>query len=332
MSGKEKFMKMALDAAWQYQGLTFPNPAVGCVIVQNGAVISVGAHTKAGEPHAEVMALKEAYMALSIDRGLEKLTDAKDIHDYLLKHHNGIFLFCEMYITLEPCTHEGKTPACSSLIYKMRPQKTYVSHFDPNQEATGGVQSLTSNGLDVEYGVLEKEGRELLEPFMKWQEKNFVTFKWAQRLDGTIDGGLVSDAESRKKVHAMRDVSDLLVIGGNTVRTDKPTLDARLVDGKAPDVLIYSKDDTFDRELPLFKIKNRKVFVENNLDKIKEYKNILIEGGPSMFEATKDITDRYLCFLAPRTGGKVKFSNENLELKILNNQKLDTDIMIWMEQ
>lgn len=330
MSGKEKYMKMALDAAWQYQGLTYPNPAVGCTIVQNGAVIAVGAHTKAGEPHAEVIALKDAYMALSIDRGIEKLTESEDIHDYLLKNHNGIFLFCEMYITLEPCTHTGKTPACSNLIHKMRPQKVYISHYDPNKEATGGAQALISSGIDVEYGMCEKEGRALLEPFIKWNESNFVTFKWAQRLDGTIDGGLISDETSRKRVHAMRDVCDLIVIGGNTVRTDRPTIDARLVGGKAPDVLIYSKEDNFSRDIPLFNVKSREVFVENNFDRLLQYKNILIEGGPSMFEASKEITDRYLCFLAPFTGGDIKFSDEKLNMKILKSDKLDNDLMIWM--
>jgi len=322
---------MALDAAWQFQGLTYPNPAVGCTIVQNGAVIAVGAHAKAGEPHAEVMALKEAYMALSIDRGIEALSASHEIHEYLLKHHNGIFLFCDIYVTLEPCTHEGKTPSCADLLQKMRPKNIYVSHYDPNPEATGGMQKLLSSGLDVSYGLCEEEGRKLLEPFIKWNEKNFVVFKWAQRLDGTIDNGLISDNVSRKKVHALRDKCDLLVIGGNTVREDRPTLDARLVNGKAPDVLIYSKSKDFDKEIGLFKIKDRNVFIEENFDRLHAYKNILIEGGPGMFEATREIVDYYLCFLAPKTGGKVMFSNERLDLKILQSDKLDNDLMIWMQ-
>lgn len=323
-------MGLALDAAWQYQGLTYPNPAVGCAIVQNGAVIAVGAHAKAGEPHAEVMALKEAYMALSIDRGIEKLTDAGDIHDYLLKHHNGIFLFCDMYITLEPCTHEGKTPACASLIQKMRPKNVYISHYDPNPEATGGAQALVSAGIDVHYGMCEDEGNALLEPFIKWNQKNFVLFKWAQRLDGTVDGGIISDETSRKRVHEIRNCCDLIVIGGNTVRMDRPVLDARLADGKAPDVLIYSRSDDFDQDIPLFGVQGRSVFVESSLDRMNGYKNILIEGGPSMLEATKKIVDRYLCFLAPASGGKVAFSNEAIELEILNTKQLDNDLMIWM--
>lgn len=330
MTGKEHYMKMALDAAWQYQGLTYPNPAVGCTIVQNGAVIAVGAHQKAGEPHAEVMALKEAYMALSIDRGIEKLTKADEIHDYLLKHHNGIFLFCDMYITLEPCTHHGKTPSCASLIQKMRPQNVYISHYDPNPEATGGAQALISGGIDVHYGMCEAEGKALLEPFMKWQEENFVFFKWAQRLDGTVDGGVISDETSRTKVHALRDCCDLIVIGGNTVRVDRPTLDARMVDGKAPDVLIYSSQKEFDTTIGLFGVENRRVYIEDSLDRIKNYKHVMIEGGPFMFDATKEIVDRYLCFLAPKSGGKVSFSNECVNLKILNTQQLENDLMIWM--
>ena len=325
-------MKIALDAAWQFQGLTYPNPAVGCAIVQNGAVIAVGAHAKAGEPHAEVMALKEAYMALSIDRGIEALTSSHEIHEYLLKHHNGIFLFCDIYVTLEPCTHEGKTPSCAGLLQKMRPKNVYVSHYDPNPEATGGAQALISGGIDVHYGLCEEEGKALLEPFIKWNDKNFILFKWAQRLDGTIDGGLVSAEASRKKVHAIRNECDLLVIGGNTVREDRPTLDARLVDGKASDVLIYSKTKDFDKEIPLFNIQDRNVFIEDNFEKLKEYKNILIEGGPGMFEATKEIVDRYLCFLAPKTGGSVKFSNENENFKILQSLQLDNDLMLWMER
>ncbi len=325
-------MQMALDAAWEYQGLTYPNPAVGCTIVQNGAVIAVGAHAKAGEPHAEVMALKQAYMALSIDRGIEKLTKADDIHDYLLKHHNGIFLFCDMYITLEPCTHQGKTPSCASLIQKMRPQNVYISHYDPNPEATGGAQALISGGIDVHYGMCEEEGRDLLEPFMKWNEGQFVLFKWAQRLDGTVDGGLVSDEASRRRVHEIRNHCDLIVIGGNTVRTDRPTLDARMIDGKAPDVLIYSNQESFDQTIPLFGIEGRNVYIGNSLEKVKEYKNILIEGGPAMFKATEEIVDRYLCFLAPKSGGNVAFTDEAVDMKILNTKQLDNDLMIWMRK
>jgi len=324
-------MKLALEAAWQFQGLTYPNPAVGCAVVKEGALIALGAHEKAGEPHAEVIALKKAYFNLTQDKKINSLFTSSDIHNYLTQHHNNIFNECELYVTLEPCNHVGKTPACSSLVSVVKPKKVYISCLDPNVEASGGVSRLEEVGIEVEHGLCEDEGKALLEPFTQWQKKNFVTFKWAQRLDGTIDGGIVSDATSRTKVHAIRDVCDLLVIGGNTVREDRPTLDARLVEGKAPDVLIYSRAKDFDKEIALFKIEGRKVFIEDNFDKISKYKNILIEGGPAMFEATKEITDRYLCFLAPTTGGDIKFSQGKQEFKILNQQKLDNDLMIWMQ-
>jgi len=324
-------MKKALEAAWQFQGLTFPNPAVGCSIIKDSSLIAVGAHKKAGEAHAEVNALKQAYLNLTNDKKINSCISSYDIHNYLQKNHNNIFNECEMYITLEPCNHEGKTPACSSLISCIKPKKVYISILDTNEEASGGVKTLKDSGIDVEYGLLEEEGKKLIEPFTRWNKENFVIYKWAQRLDGTVDGGLISDVESRKRVHAMRDVSDLLVIGGNTVRIDRPTLDARLVNGKAPDILIYSRRDDFDKELPLFKIEGRKVFIEDNLDKISKYKNILIEGGPALFEETKNIVDYYLCFLAPKIGGDIKFSQEKQEFKILDNRKLDNDLMIWMQ-
>ncbi|MDF1880701.1 bifunctional diaminohydroxyphosphoribosylaminopyrimidine deaminase/5-amino-6-(5-phosphoribosylamino)uracil reductase RibD [Sulfurimonas sp. MAG313] len=325
-------MKMALDAAWQFQGLTYPNPAVGCTIVQNGAVLAVGAHAKAGKPHAEVMALKQAYLALSNDIKISPLIESHDIHDYLLKNHNNLFKTCDIYTTLEPCSHLGKTPSCASLLQAMSPRNIYISQIDENEEAKDGRKLLDQSGINVEVGMCKEEGANLLRPFLKWTKDNFIMYKWAQRLDGTIDGGLISDERSRIKVHAIRNVSDLLVIGGNTVREDRPTLDARLVDGKAPDVLIYSKHSSFDKEIPLFKIKDRNVFIEDNFEKLKSYKNILIEGGPSMFEATKDIVDRYLCFVAPKTGGKIKFSEVNLNFNILQSTKLDNDLMIWMDK
>lgn len=325
-------MRLALDAAWQYQGLTYPNPAVGCAVVQNGMLIAVGAHAKAGEPHAEVMAFKAAYAALSGDKEIEKIVNSEEIHDYLLKHHKEIFFSCELYITLEPCTHRGKTPACSSLIQNLRPKKVYISHYDPNPEATGGSQALISSGIDVEYGLCEEEGRALLSPFMKWSEKNYVFFKWAQRLDGTVDGGVISDEASRVRMHAMRSVCDLIVIGGNTVRTDRPTLDARLVGANAPDVLIYSHEKAFDQSIPLFNVPNRTVFIEKGFERLTGYKNIMIEGGPQMFTASRAIVDRYLCFLAPSSGGELKFLQGKRSFDILNTQKLENDLMIWMQE
>ena len=330
----EFFMRLALQEAWRYQGLTYPNPAVGCCVVgKNNELLACNAHKKAGTPHAEVAALKEAYFALSGDPAVLPLNDAHAIHAYLLAHHNGVFSDVSIYTTLEPCSHVGKTPSCASLIAALGIKKIYCGSNDTNEIAANGNLLLTQSGAEVVEGVLQKECDALLAPFVAWnQNKRFVFFKWAQRLDGSVEGGIISSQTSRKNVHAMRDRCDLLVIGGNTVRIDRPTLDARLVGGKAPDVLIFSRRIDFDRTIPLFDVKGRKVFIENSLAKISEYNNVMIEGGVKMFEATKEIVDYYLCYLAPSMGGMQSFSEQKENFEILNLQKDAQDIIMWMKR
>ncbi len=326
-------MQVAIDSAWEFQGLTFPNPAVGCSVVDvHGKIISVGVHEKAGEPHAEVNALQMAFALLKDDSSILLLSDSVTIHDYLIHKHDNIFTDCTLYVTLEPCAHHGKTPSCALLIKELGIKKVVVGHKDPNADAAGGISILEESGCEVEIAEeCELRANDLLKPFITWQKKPYVTFKWAQRLDGTIDGGTISSQLSRINVHAMRDVSDLIVIGGETVRSDRPTLDARLVDGKVCDVLIYSRQTEFDKTIPLFDVEGRNVYIASSLERIKNYKNILIEGGPAMFEATKNIVDSYLCFVAPKSGGTIRFTNEKDDFRILHSQTSGGDVMMWME-
>jgi diaminohydroxyphosphoribosylaminopyrimidine deaminase/5-amino-6-(5-phosphoribosylamino)uracil reductase len=130
----------------------------------------------------------------------------------------------------------------------------------------------------------------------------------------------------------MRDVSDLIVIGGETVRRDRPTLDARLVDGKVCDVLIYSRQKEFDKSIPLFSVEGRDVYIEPSLERLSGYRNVLIEGGPEMFEATKDVVESYLCFVAPKSGGTIRFTNSENDFKILHSQTSGSDLMLWMQR
>lgn len=191
---------------------------------------------------------------------------------------------------------------------------------------------LQNSGIDLETSVLKKECEDLILPFNRWNQKRFVFFKWAQRLNATTDAGEISSKDSRIDVHAMRDVCDLLVIGGNTVRIDRPTLDARLVNGKAPDVLIISREKEFDKTIPLFNIKDRNVYIENNFEKLDNYKNIMIEGSSKMFELSKEFVDYHLCYLAPKMGGDSGFE-KNIEIfDILNIQKETQDIIMWMKR
>ena len=326
-------MQVAIDSAWEFQGLTFPNPAVGCTVVDaSGKIVSVGVHEKAGEPHAEVHALQMAFSIMKDDSTVLALSNSSAIHDFLTENHDNIFTDCTLYVTLEPCSHHGKTPSCALLIKELGIKKVVVAHKDPNAEAAGGIEILKSSGCEVTIAdECTQRANDLLKPFTTWQQKPYVTFKWAQRLDGTIDGGTISCHTSRVHVHAMRDVSDLIVIGGETVREDRPTLDARLVDGKVCDVLIYSRQKEFDKSIPLFSVEGRNVYIESSLDRIQDYKNILIEGGPAMFEATKNITDSYLCFVVPKSGGTIRFTNTKDDFRILHSQTSGSDLMMWME-
>lgn len=234
-------MSLALKEAWKYQGLTYPNPAVGCVVVgKNGELLSVEAHRKSGQAHAEVNALCAAYYKLTNDADILTLQKSVDIHKYLLTNHNNIFVNISLFTTLEPCSHTGKTPSCASLISELGIKKVFVGSYDTNIEAKNGNAILQKNSCEVHTGILKDECDALLFPFKKFLDSKFIFFKWAQRLNATTDDGIISSTESRKNVHAMRDVCDLLVIGGNTVRIDRPTLDARDVNGKAPGCIYFT--------------------------------------------------------------------------------------------
>ena len=327
------FMSLALKEAWKYQGLTYPNPAVGCCIVgKSGEILAVEAHQKAGNPHAEVMALKSAYYKLTNDSNILDLIDSLDIHLFLLENHNNIFETILLFTTLEPCSHVGKTPSCANLIGSLGIKKVFVGSKDLNPEAASGNKILLKSGVEIENDILKEECDDLLKPFNMWQSKKFVFFKWAQRLNGTTDTGTISSKISRKNVHAMRDICDLLVVGGNTVRMDRPTLDARLVNGKAPDILIISREKEFDESIALFSVPDRKVIISDNLLTCKEYKNIMIEGSSKMYELTSAIVDYYLCYIAPTFGGVNGFENLNDKLKILNIDQVDKDIIMWMKR
>lgn len=326
-------MTLALNEAWKYQLLTFPNPAVGAVCIgEHGEVLSVGAHKRAGGPHAEVYALRDAYTVLSGDKTIENCDDAIVIHEYLRKNHNYCFKNISMAVTLEPCAHSGKTPSCALLIRDLGIKNLSVACKDPNPIAANGGNILEEGGVKCTFGVMEEEGKRLLDPFATWQNKPFVFFKWAQRLDGTVDNGVISSQRSREHVHALRERCDLIVIGGNTVRHDRPTLDARLVNGKAPDVLIYSHRDDFDRTIPLFSIERRSVFIESSLEKIQKYSLVMIEGGASMMDATFPVCDWYLCYIAPKIGaGSQTLGSIQEDFEVLH-AKINEDILLWMRK
>ena len=315
-------LKLALNEAWKYQFLTYPNPAVGAsLIVKNKLFVS--AHKKAGEPHAEVNVLWDAFKYF---HKTPDLKTSQEIHEYLIKNHNSFFNDAVLAVTLEPCSHIGKTPSCANLLSILKPKKVTIGYKDPIKEHSGGVEILKNAEIEVEV-LNDKECYNLIEPFIKWSNDRFIFFKLAQTLNGVIKGGYISSENSLNWVHKIRDKIDLLVIGGNTVRIDRPTLDSRRIKGKNPDVLIYSKNKNFDRSIPLFNVKNRKFFIEDNLEKLKDYKFIMVEGGEKLYNELKDLVDWKVFIISPKMNELDNFKViDNLE--ILHIEKRD-DLIVW---
>jgi diaminohydroxyphosphoribosylaminopyrimidine deaminase/5-amino-6-(5-phosphoribosylamino)uracil reductase len=311
-------MKLALQEAWKYQFHTYPNPAVGACIVKDGQVISVEAHKEAGMPHAEVEALKSAFIYIYPNSELKDITNSTKIHQYLLSNHNGCFKQCEIYVTLEPCNHTGKTPPCASLLEQISIKKVYIGSLDPNYKASGGAKRLQNTNIEVQTGVDTKYTDELLKPFKLWNQDKFIFFKLAMRVNGTVDGGYITTKDSLLKVHQFRQKIDLLLIGGNTVRTDRPTLDTRFINGtKAPNIAIYSKQQKLDKTIPLFNVKNRDVVVVNSLDILQKQNFVMIEGGLDLFDSIKQYIDSLVLFISHKDKPNTKCNVDRFGMAVV---------------
>jgi len=330
MPSDASLMQKALDAAWRYQVLTFPNPAVGAVVSNDaGEILGMGAHHKAGTPHAEVLALKEAYLTLTHDTRIEALSDSMALHLFLKENHQDLFSHLSLHVTLEPCHHFGKTPPCSSLIEALGIKRVVIGSYDESLSAKGGGAYLQSRGVDVSFGCLKEACDTLLTPFTcKEKKEPFIFYKLALSANNVATGGTITSLESRTMVHRLRDCCDLMVIGGNTVRVDRPTLDARLCEGKAPDILIYSHHKIFDKSISLFHVPNRHVFVDATLEKINAYSMVMIEGGAGMLEAMESKVEWYLIFRSPYTkeGEEIKLPKG---LQEVFSQTIGEDTMSW---
>jgi len=209
-------MAMALRLAEKAAGRTSPNPMVGAVVVKNGRVIARGWHKKAGEAHAEAIALAKAGR------------DAK-----------GATLF----VTLEPCSHSHKrTPPCSPLVIQSGVKRVVIAMIDPNPKVSGGgIKAIRKAGIEVVTGVLEAEARLLNESFIKHVTKKvpLVTLKIAQTLDGRIatskgESKWITGNKAREEGHKLRDRNDAILVGINTVLQDDPSLTTRIPNGRDP--------------------------------------------------------------------------------------------------
>ncbi len=324
-------MQLALNEAWKYQLLTYPNPAVGAIVVQEGRILSVEAHQRAGTSHAEVLALLGAYEAISGNEiGFDRF-DADRAHDFLRGLPEGFFGSCSIYVTLEPCSHKGKTPSCASLLAQLQLKEIIIGTKDPIVGHDGGINIVGRGVLSptIKVGVSEEACQALLEPFHIWQKRAFVLYKLAQTTNGRIGGGYLSSKASLTHVHQIREVCDTLLIGGNTVRIDRPTLDCRFTGGGAPDVTIYSREDEFDRSIPLFGVADREVQVVDSLDLLEKPSFVLVEGGEGMLNALREKIDWMLIYQTPKLSTNELSYNTAMNLEFLHQSKKDVDLILW---
>ena len=242
LSYDEKYMRLAMQLAGNAIGRTSPNPLVGAVIVKDNRVVGCGWHRKAGTPHAEVHALNQA----------GELAQGADV-----------------YVTLEPCAHYGKTPPCSKALVEAKVKNVYGGLLDVNPKVAGkGFKILEDAGIHVEYGFLQDELRKQNEVFFKWIEhkKPFIVLKAAMTLDGKIatatgQSKWITNETSRAYGYKLREIYDGIMVGINTVIEDNPMLTARVDGGKNPIRIVVDSSLKIDINANVVQDKSAKTIV-----------------------------------------------------------------------
>lgn len=269
MSSHEFYMDLALSNAKSLKGETDPNPLVGSVIVNDNRIVGIGTHLKAGEPHAEVHALR---MAGDRSRG------------------------ATIYVTLEPCSHFGRTGPCAQAIIDAGISRVVVATLDPNPIVSGnGVRMLEEAGVEVIVGVRKEESQKMNEVFNKFivEKTPFVTLKAASTLDGKIathslDSKWITSEEARLDVHLLRSQHMAILVGVGTVVADDPELTARIPNGRNPLRIVL--DSTLRIPLNSKLVTDRQadtwIFTSRQPDAVK--KKALEDLGVSIYETGND--------------------------------------------
>ncbi|HJN63185.1 MAG TPA: bifunctional diaminohydroxyphosphoribosylaminopyrimidine deaminase/5-amino-6-(5-phosphoribosylamino)uracil reductase RibD [Flavobacteriales bacterium] len=251
MQNEEFFMQRCIDLAQKGKGRVAPNPVVGSVIVYNGKVIGEGYHERFGSHHAEVNAIN----------------NVKD---------KSLLSKCTLYVSLEPCSHFGKTPPCSDLIIKHKIPEVVIGCIDTYSEVSGtGIEKMRNAGIDVEIGIMGKRSRELNKRFFTFHEKKrpYIILKWAKSKDGFIapkdqkEPFWMTSKESKKLVHKWRSEEDAILIGRITAEKDNPSLTVREIKGDNPIRIVIDKDLKLSENLNLFNSESKTII----FNKIKSY-------------------------------------------------------------
>ncbi len=304
------FLERALALAEQGRGTTHPNPVVGAVVVAGGEVVGEGRTEPPPGRHAEIVAL---------DAAAERARGAT------------------LYLTMEPCTHHGRTPPCVDRIVAAGIARVVAASLDPNPEAGGGLEQLRASGVEVEL-VDSAEARAQNAAWRTWvvERRPFVTYKAAVTLDGRVavpGGRWVSGEESRRLVHELRAQSDAVAVGMGTVRADAPRLDARGVGAtRQPRRLAFGRGPL--PEGSELELRSGPLADELAALAAEGVQSLLLEGGPTLATAfvAADLVDRLLLFVAPKLGGSGPHWLAGLErplpLSRLSSRRVGEDLLL----
>ena len=275
MNIHEKYIKRCIQLAQNGLGSTYPNPMVGSVIVYENKIIGEGWHRFPGEPHAEVLAIKSV----------------KD--ESLLKHST-------IYVSLEPCSHFGKTPPCSDLIIAKSIKKVVIGSVDPFAEVSGrGIKKLLDAGCEVQLGVLEKECQWLNRRFFTFHQKRrpYIILKWAQSQDAFIapknqekrEPVWITNPRSNQLVHKWRSEEQGIMVGTQTAVADNPKLSTRLWDGPNPVRVVLDRDLRIPEESALFDGSIKTIVFTEKSENTPSKKNLSFETVDFGAKLTKEI-------------------------------------------
>lgn len=280
MTEDEKYMKRCLQLARHGEGMTAPNPMVGAVIVHDGRILGEGWHRRYGGPHAEVNAVRSV----------------RPEDEALLRE-------ATIYVSLEPCSHWGKTPPCAELLVEKGFRRVVVGCLDPNEKVAGrGIARLREAGAEVIVGVLEQECRWLNRKFMTFHtlHRPYITLKWAQSADGFIDrrresrddGNAVrfSTPWTQMLVHRLRATHEAILVGRRTWELDQPSLTTRLWPGKDPARLVLTEDGQLsgDNVMPIAFNRAGGALTPHSAKGTFTPSSILVEGGAQTLQAFID--------------------------------------------
>lgn len=270
------FMQRALELAELGRGQVSPNPMVGCVIVHGSEVIGEGYHQKYGEAHAEVNAINAV-----ADKNL--LTEST------------------VYVTLEPCSHHGKTPPCADLLVANKVKRVVIGAIDTNPLVGGrGIERMKAAGIEVSHGLLSEESRKLNKRFFTFIENKrpYIILKWAQTADGFVarenfDSKWISGEASRNLVHQWRAEEDAIMVGTRTAQYDNPQLNVRNWEGKDPVRVVIDKKLSLSSDLKLFDGQQKTlVYNGTRTESSKNLEFIKVENGDYLEFIFQDLYDR----------------------------------------